>query len=252
MDRDDLKRALATVVPEKLADDLATEFVAIRRDVATGTLGRSSPGKFVESVVQVLQALEDGGKYAAQPKVDEYLRSLESRSSTLPDGLRICASRLARAMYALRSKRSIVHKAEIDPRLYDLRLLYAGAQWVLAELLALAQGVSGDDAARLVADVQLPVGELVESIGDRKIVHGDLTVREETLVLLMAWHPTPVSTAELTGSMDRRSPSSVRAALSGLWKDKLVHREAGKVVLTDRGLRAAIEVAQAHVAEMKR
>lgn len=59
-------------------------------------------------------------------------------------------------MYALRSKRNIVHKAEIDPAIYDLRLLYAAAQWVLAELLALASGVKGDDAARLVAEVELP------------------------------------------------------------------------------------------------
>jgi hypothetical protein len=72
-------------------------------------------------------------------------------------------------MYALRSKRNIVHQAEIDPAVYDLRLLYAGAQWVLAELLALASGVKGDDAARLVAEVQLPVGELVEAIDGRKI-----------------------------------------------------------------------------------
>jgi hypothetical protein len=248
MDRDGLEEALATVVRELRGHDLASEFVDIRSDVATGTLGRSSPGKFVETVVQVLQALEKEGKYDVQPKVDAYLRGLESRSSTLPDGLRICASRLARAMYALRSKRSIVHKAEIDPGLYDLRFLYAGAQWVLAELLAMAEGVSGDDAARLVADVQLPVGGLVESIGDRKIVHCELPVREEALVLLMSWYPTPVTSAEVTTSMDRRAPSSVRAALSVLWNDKLVHREAGTHVLTDRGLRAAIEVAQAHVA----
>lgn len=217
--------------------------------MATGTLGRGSPGKFVETVVQVLQALDNAGTYEKQPKVDSYLKGIESRTSTLPDGLRICASRLARAMYALRSKRNIVHKAEIDPAVYDLRLLYAGAQWVLTELLALASGVKGDDAARLVAEVQLPVGELVEAIDGRRIVHADMTVVDEALVLMMMSYPEPITTTELSKSMDRRNPGSVRATVSTLWKKKLVHRgEDKRIVLTERGLRTAVEAAQAHLA----
>jgi hypothetical protein len=236
-------------MPDELARDLAVQFIDIRRDVATGTLGRASPGKFVESVVQVLQALEQGGAYDAQPNVDAYLRSVESRASSLPDGLRICAARLARAMYALRSKRNIVHKAEIDPALYDLQLLYAGAQWVVTELLALSTGVGGAAAARLVAQVQLPAGELVEAIGDRKIVHADLSVTDEALVLLMTWHPGAIPARTLIQSMDRRSAGSVRNAVTALWKDKLLHRTSGgEIVLTEAGLRAAIKIAHTHVA----
>ena len=248
MDQAGLGLALATAVPQELADDLAEQFVAIRRDVATNTLGRAAPGKFVESVVQSLQALENGGTYDAQPNVDGYLRGIESRQSPLPDGLRICAARLARAMYALRSKRSIVHKGEVNTSFYDLRLLYAGAQWVLAELLALAQGIKGEDAARLIEEVQLPAGELVEVLDGRQIVHGDMTVREEALVVLMNLHPDPAPVSEVQRSIDRRSPKSVTNALTKLWKDKLIHRNDEKrVVLTEPGLQEAIRVAQSHV-----
>jgi len=249
MDQAGLRSALATTVPPQLAKDIVAQFVEMRRDVATGTLGGGSPGKFVETVVQILQALENAGKYEKQPKVDSYLKAIESRSSSLPDGLRICASRLVRGMYALRSKRNIVHKAEIDPAIYDLRLLYAGAQWVLAELLALASGLKGDDAARLVAEVQLPAGGLVEAIDGRKIVHADMTVTDEALVLMMASYPEPMTVAELARSMDRRNPRSVRATVSNLWKRKLVHRTQDKrVVLTESGLRAAVNAAKAHIA----
>jgi hypothetical protein len=249
MDSTALRTALETVVPPELAEDLVVEFLDIRRDVATGTLGRCSPGKFVETVVQVMQAMENAGKYDAQPKVDKHLKDIESRPSTLPDGLRICASRLVRSMYALRSKRSIVHKAAIDPAAYDLRLLYAGAQWVLAELLALASGVPGDDAARLVAEVQLPVGGLVEAIDGRKIVHAYMTVQDEALVLLMSEYPEPITVTDLSRSMDRRNPGSVRSTVSVLWKEKLVHRgKDRKIVLTEAGLREAVEAAQAHLA----
>jgi hypothetical protein len=243
-----LRTALSTAMPPELAGDLVAQFIDIRRDVATATLGRSSPGKFVETVVQVMQAVEGGGSYEAQPKVDAYLRGLESRPSPLPDGLRICAARLARSMYALRSKRNIVHKAQIDPARYDLRMLYAGAQWIVAELLAMASGVKGDEAARLVAEVQLPIGELVEAIDGRQIVHAEMTVRDEALVVLRTVYPTLIAVTELSCSMDRRHPGSVRAAVVGLWKEKLVHRAADKrIVLTERGLRAALAVAQAHL-----
>ena len=81
----------------------------------------------METVVQVLQALEQSGTYDDQPDVDAYLRGLESRSSNLPDGLRICASRLSRAMYALRSRRAIVHKGSLDPSWYDHTPIVGGA-----------------------------------------------------------------------------------------------------------------------------
>jgi hypothetical protein len=236
-------------MPRELADDLVAHFLDMRRDMATATLGRSSPGKFVETVVQVMQAMENAGAYDVQPKVDTYLKNIESRASTLPDGLRICAARMARSMYALRSKRNIVHKAQIEPGRYDLRLLYAGAQWILAELLALASGVNGDVAARLVVEVQLPAGELVEVIDGRKIVHAEMSVRDEALVILMTAHPEPITVTELSNSMDRRNPGSVRAMVGVLWKEKLVHRGADrKIVLTEPGLRAAIAAAQSHLA----
>jgi hypothetical protein len=249
VDRSGLIAALETILPRSLAEDFADNFIEIRRDVATQTLGRASPGKFVETTVQALQAIEQCGRFDKRPDVDRYLKGLESRQSTLPDGLRICAARLGRAMYSLRSKRDIVHKGDVNASAYDLRLLYASAQWVLAELLALAGGVPGDEAARLVMEVQLPVGELVETYGDRKIAHGNLTVREEALVLLSSYHPQSVAAATLIESMDRRSPNSVRNVLTALWRDKLIHRaDDGEVILTGPGLREAVAVAGRHLA----
>jgi hypothetical protein len=203
----------------------------------------------VETTVQVLQALERGGTYDSSPKVDAYLKGIESRSSPLPDGLRVCAARLARAMYALRSKRNIVHKGDVDTSAYDLRLLYAGSQWILAELLALASGITGAQAGALIAEVELPVGELVEAVDDRRIVHADMRVREEALVVLMSFHPAPVASSGVIKSMDRRAAQSVRNTLTQLWRDKLVHRNSdGHLILTAAGLREALATAQRHAA----
>ena len=121
-----LQKQYESVLPTELARDLADEFTQIRRDVSTATLGRSSPGKFVETVVQCLQYLGTGN-YEEKPSVDIYLRGCDSKASSLDDGLRICAARIARSMYALRSKRSMMHKGNVDPNSYDLRFLLGGA-----------------------------------------------------------------------------------------------------------------------------
>ena len=123
MDKAVLIAALSQKLPQKLAEDLVNEFVEVRQDVATRTLGRSPSGKFVETIVQILQHLETN-TYEEHPNIEQYLKNVESRPSTLDDGLRICGARIARGMYALRSKRNILHKGNVDPNTYDLRFLF--------------------------------------------------------------------------------------------------------------------------------
>ena len=248
MDRDALIAALSTALPEKLAAELVDDFLEIRSDVATNTLGRGGAGRFVESLVQVLQHLENGS-YDSPPNVEQYLKGLESRSSTLGDGLRICASRIGRAMYSLRSKRSIVHKGHVDPNRYDLRFLYAGAQWAMAELIATVTGVTMDEAGRLIEQVQVPASGLVEVLHGKRVVHGVLRMREEILGLLLSYYPDPVHSREIVEALERRSAGSVRNALGEMWKEKLLHRVDGAgYVLTSRGLREAQQIARIYAA----
>ena len=178
MDRDELVAALELRIPQGLAADLVDSFLIIRRDVASATLGRTAPGKFVETVVQILQHLATGN-HDARPNVDAFLRDADNKAHGVDDGLRVCAARVARSMYSLRNKRSIAHKGEVDPNTYDLSFLLAGAQWILAELLRQMNGISMEEAGRLVEQVQAPVGGMVEDFGKRRLVHGDLTIREE-------------------------------------------------------------------------
>ena len=242
---DNLKKTLETGLPPELANDLVEDFLLIRQDAATGLLGRSAPGKFVETVVQILQHLE-GSQYDTQPDVDKYLRSLESRPSPLEDGLRICVNRIARAMYTLRSKRNIMHKGQVDPNHYDLAFLLHGAQWIMAELIRTTEDISMAEAGDLVAQTQAPVGGLVEDFGKRKLVLQDLSTKDEILVLLHSYYPKAVDVSTIIGSLDRRHPKTVRNALRKLWEEKLVegtNKEGYQ--LTKVGFREASEVIRA-------
>ena len=229
-------------VPGPLAGDLIESFISMREDVITDTLERSTPGKFVESIVQILQFTESG-EFEKKPDVDGYLRGLDSRSSSLDDGLRVCGARIARSMYTLRNKRNVAHKADIDPNSADLRFLHYSAQWLVTELLRVATNITPDEASRLVELVQRPVGGLVEDFGDRKLVLENMLARDEVLVLLHNDYPGSVAVDSIAKSMDRVTRKTVLLALRQLWSDKLAEGDL-KIgfKLTSKGFNEATAV----------
>jgi hypothetical protein len=96
MDRARLEAALGFMLEPALAASLVGHFLKIREDAATKTLERAVAGKFVETFVQCLQWIVHG-KYDAKPAVDQALQKMEGYAA-LPEGLRFCGARTARAI----------------------------------------------------------------------------------------------------------------------------------------------------------
>ena len=222
MDEGRLARALANLVGSELASDLSSDFVKIRRDFTTRTLERSSPGKFVETVVQCFQYISEG-TFDSRPNIDDYL-NVRIENTSLPDGLRVCASRVARSIYTLRNKRNIAHKNAVDANIHDLAYTHQAAAWIVAEFLRYATGISMQESGALIELIQAPAGTLVEEIGDVRLVHADVSVRTEILILLHSYYPDPVSLTTIVKSLNRRKPATVRNRLSELYSQKLAHR----------------------------
>lgn len=227
MDEVRLVTALAGTLGRLLASELVTEFVKLRRDYSTETLERASAGKFVEALVQCLQFMATG-KYDSKPDVDGYLSRKIEGYTTLPEGLRICAARAARLIYTLRNKRNIAHKNPVDPNRFDLALAHQAASWIMAELLREANGCSMAEAGALIEELQAPVGKAVELIDGRTLVHGELSVKDELLILLHAHHPDGVSQDHIFGSMSSRSKGSIKNRLGELRAAKFVVGDATK------------------------
>lgn len=240
MDQARLRNALTGLLGASLAEELAHEFVALRQEVATATLGRASCGKFVETFVQCLQHVATG-TYDAKPNVDGYLSTKAENEVALPEGLRICGTRIARAIYTLRNKRNIAHKNPVDPNVFDLMMCHQGAAWIMAELLRCATGVSMGEAGALIQLVQAPVNSLVEEIDGRRLVHADLPLKAELLILLHSHYPDHVKVAELSRGITTSSPASIRARLSELVRSKLaISNSSSGYRLTQAGHRAAV------------
>ena len=221
MDESRLVSALTGLLDPVLARDLVSDLLKIRRDCATRTLERAAPGKFVETFVQCLQYIETG-IYDAKPSVDDYLGK-KVESTSLPDGLRVCAARVARSIYTFRNKRNIAHKNDVDANTHDLAFTHQAAAWITAELLRHASGISMQEAGALIALIQTPVGTLVEEIDGTRLVHADVSVRAEILILLHSHYPDSVSVDTILKSLSRRSTGTVRNRLRDLHSEKMIH-----------------------------
>ena len=243
MDETRLAGAIESLAGKALALEITADFLKLRRDVATGTLERASAGKFVESFVQCLQAMSSG-THCGTLSVDNYLKNHVENDTTLPDGLRLCGSRIARSIYTMRNKRNIAHKGEIDPNRFDLEFTHHGAAWIMAELLRIATGITMEEAGALIELVRLPVGTLVEEIDGARMVHARVPMRLELLILLHSQYPTPVPSAQLVEWVGKNA-ASTRSRLSELRKRRLIVGNARKgFKLTATGYTAASEEAQ--------
>lgn len=241
---DELIQKLSAKIPSKLATDLVNSFIQLKRDVATETLEKSSPGKFVETVVQVLQYLDEN-KYNESPKVDNYLKNLESQPTNLTDDLRITLARVARASYTLRNKRSIAHKGEIDPNIFDLRFLFSASQWILSELVRQILSSDMETASKIIELIQITVSPIVEDFGERRLVLQVGTAKEELLTLLFHYFPDYVSLSQIYVDMNRRPKSTVSHTISSAYEKRLIdgNRQKG-FKLTVRGYRMAMNYVQ--------
>lgn len=227
MSPDRLHAALKATFGDKISSALVRDFLQIRLDHATATLERGSPGKFVEGFVQALQFAADG-KADPKPDVEAFLTKKVENKSALPEGLRVIAPRIARSIYALRSKRSIAHKNEIDPNEPDLAQIHAAASWIMSEMLRHANGLSMSEAAKLIEQVQAPVGQLVEEIEGTILVHADLPVRSEILILLHRVFPEYLSNEELIRSIGDKEKRSIVNRLGELRKAKKIFGDSSK------------------------
>lgn len=247
MNTTQLVDALTARIPRELSTDLVSLWVKLRLDTATQTLEKATAGKFVETFVQILQYVEFG-KFESRPDVDEYLRKLESRPVTaFSDDLRVCAARQARSMYTLRNKRNIAHKNDVDPNVYDQRVLHSQAQWILTELVRFATGVTMQAAGKLVDEVQVPLSPIVEEIDTRRLVLSDVSVSVEILIVLHSAYPGWLSRGDVLKALDRRPSKTTMNELAKLWNSRHIEKSgAGELKLTQKGFLTA----EAHIREL--
>ena len=107
--------------------------------------------------------------------------------------------------------------------------------WLTRYQIRTASGITMEEAGTLISLVQVPVGSLVEEIDGMRLVHANVSVREEVRLALQ----------DLLRSMGSRSPGGIRNQLAILRTDKLIVGDTKTgYLLTQAGHAAAYSVPQ--------
>ena len=97
------------------------------------------------------------------------------------------------------------------------------------------------EAGALVELLQAPVSTLVEEIDGTRLVHADVSVRVEILIVLHSHYPEVLPMEKIIGDLSRRNQGTVRKRLRELHAQKLVHGAAATgYKLTTAGYDAAV------------
>jgi len=235
-------------VPIELANDVIEYFMRIENELRTLNLEKSSSGKFVETIVQILQSLySPSKKYDKSVKdVENELKTFESRAiSGLNDESRLGIIRISRSIQCLRSKRSIVHKNLIDPNVFDLEFIFHASQWIVTELVRLGSDTSIDNAKSIVSNLQKSPCPIVEVVLDTPLVLScSISAEDEIVILLYSEYSSgkTFNRTEIGRALIRRNPTTVTRTLNTLWNEKLIDGNREGYALTRLGVERARKV----------
>lgn len=206
-------------------------------------------GRFAEAAFRMLQhaASLTVTPLGTQLDTDGIIRSLATLpSASAPESIRLHIPRTLRVIYDIRNKRDAAHLADgIDPNLQDSSLVSAALDWVLAEFVRLAGGVSPDKAFALVRAIMIRRIPAVEQFGDfLKTLRPSLGPSDRILLLLYHCADMGATAAEIASWLKPSQRANLNRTLEQLEHDKdYIVFPGGKYHLTRRGI-AAIESRQ--------
>jgi hypothetical protein len=152
------------------------------------TSSELSGGKFCEIVYTILKGYSDGNYPLKPEKPTNFVsacRTLETNVS-VPRSFQILIPRMLPALYEIRNNRGVGHVGgDVDPNHMDANTVLAMTSWILAELIREFHTLTIEEAQRITDSLVERKTPLVWQSGDiKRVSNTDLSLREETLVLL--------------------------------------------------------------------
>ncbi len=226
---------------DKLVDNLFFSFQKISEEfVAQKPVALlQNTGLFVESALRVAEHFVLGSHTPLGSKfdIDACIQKLEKTSG--PDGLRIHAARLSRAIYDFRSRKKGVHLKAIDPQIIDASLIFNVSNWIFIEILKESGVPDAESTIRLLFTRKVPLVQEVDGI--LRTTNPKLLGTQRILLLLYS-APAGLSEGELFEGTKRKikNKDHLRKNLKNMDIGDLVHRLSdGKWTLFGQGFAEA-------------
>jgi hypothetical protein len=239
-----IKNSLIARFPTNLVDELIECYVEQKKNFY---LGRMRPnevegGRFAEAAFRMLQHAAGVSVTPLGVQLDTATisRTLENMTSA-GDSVRFHIPRTLRVIYDIRNKRDAAHLGDgIDPNLQDSSFVSAALDWVLAEFVRLARGVSPDKAFALVKAITIRRVPAVEQFGDfLKTLRPSLGPSDRILMLLYHCADAGATATELSNWLKPKQRTNLSRTLAQLEHDKdYIVFTGGRYRLTRRGISA--------------
>lgn len=188
-------------------------------------------GRFCEIVYSIISGYAIGTYPQNPQKPSDFVaacRTLENQS-VLPRSFRILIPRWLLPLYEIRNNRDVGHVGgDVSSNYMDSTTVVCVATWILAELVRVFHGVSVAEAQKFVDSlVQYPVPWIWESVGKRRVLIPDISLKDQILILLSS-KPGKISVDTLNKDVECKTKKYLYKILQDLHKKRWVEFDSQK------------------------
>lgn len=238
-----VRKGLAQFYDPKLVDELIEAYVETKRNFYLGSLRPTEVegGRFCEAAFRLLeQRLKGKYTHIGKQLNTEAIKTALENAVTEVDSIRFHIARSLRVVYDIRNKRDAAHRGDgIDPNLQDSTLVVSVLDWVVAEFVRLAHGVSANEAQEIVESLVTRQAPVVQDFaGFLKVLNPKLLASDHMLVVL--YHRGGEGAAFVDLDKWARPPMrpNLKRTLDQLAQERaLLHFDGVKYFITGTGMR---------------
>jgi hypothetical protein len=237
-----LTAILSNNLPSDLVVALLEEYIHIKQQLV---LRKYQPAelngaRFCEVVLRIIEHL-DTGNYTPLGKslATENIIKQVANNSNIKDTLRLLIPRLTRVVLDVRNKRDVAHVGgEVSPNYSDSLFVTHATDWILTEIVRHFYNCPIDEAQRIVQSINESRVPIVADVnGFLRIQNTNLDAKKKTLVFLYYKKPEWVKVEDLYKWTKYTNISRFKnTIIQSLDDDALIHHEAGRCVLLDKGI----------------
>jgi hypothetical protein len=240
-----IRKALLSRFSANLVNELLECYEEQKRNFLLGNLrpNEVEGGRFAEAAFRLLQSSAGVPMTAIGESLDteRLIRDLQNipAGRGIPDSVRLHIPRALRVVYDIRNNRDAAHLADgIDPNLQDSTLVSSILDWILAEFVRLARGLSPDEAFSLVKSIMVRRIPAVEDVdGVLKTLRPSLGPGDRVLLILYHRADLGADEAEISGWLKPSQRGNLKRTLRQLEHDKdLIVAVNGRFRITRRGV----------------